>query len=167
MQTALIERTPEWQSILAKSPPDAIVLDVSVESDLAWRILKTIQGSQLARMIPVMFYTSSPDGESLLNLDYLTKPIEMTELTQALDHHFLLAGPDHPVHTFLVVDDEPDTLELHVRIVQSRSASNRVLKARNGREALNHLRQEKIDLVLLDLQTVSYTHLTLPTIYSV
>ncbi len=152
VQTALIERTPEWQSILAKSPPDAIVLDVSVESDLAWRILKTIQGSQLARMIPVMFYTSSPDGESLLNLDYLTKPIEMTELTQALDHHFLLAGPDHPVHTFLVVDDEPDTLELHVRIVQSRSASNRVLKARNGREALNHLRQEKIDLVLLDLQ---------------
>ncbi|MBN2146684.1 MAG: substrate-binding domain-containing protein, partial [Anaerolineales bacterium] len=81
VQTALIERPPDWRSILAKSPPDAILLDVSLESELAWRILKSIQGSPFARMIPVMFYTSSPDGESLLNLDYLTKPIELTELT--------------------------------------------------------------------------------------
>jgi YesN/AraC family two-component response regulator len=41
---------------------------------------------------------------------------------------------------------------MHARILQSRSASNRVLKARDGREALNILAQEKVDLLLLDLQ---------------
>ena len=54
--------------------------------------------------------------------------------------------------TILVVDNEPNTLDLHTRIVQSHSLSNRVLKARNGKEALDILGQETIDLVLLDLQ---------------
>ena len=39
---------------------------------------------------------------------------------------------------FLVVDDDPDTLEMHARIVQRHSASHRVLKARNGLEALDN-----------------------------
>ncbi len=54
--------------------------------------------------------------------------------------------------TILVVDNEPNTLDLHTRIVLSHSLSNRVLKARNGKEALDLLEQEAIDLVLLDLQ---------------
>ena len=41
---------------------------------------------------------------------------------------------------------------MHARIVQAHSASNRVLKARNGREALELLHREIVDLVLLDLQ---------------
>jgi signal transduction histidine kinase/AraC-like DNA-binding protein len=54
--------------------------------------------------------------------------------------------------TILVVDNEPNTLDLHTRIVRSHSLSNRVLKARNGQEALETLEREAIDLVLLDLQ---------------
>jgi len=50
------------------------------------------------------------------------------------------------------VDDEPNTLDLHTRIVQAHSPSNRVLKALGGREALESLAHEMIDLVLLDLQ---------------
>ena len=54
--------------------------------------------------------------------------------------------------TILVVDDEPNTLDLHTRIVQSHSPSNRVIKARSGGEALEVMASETIDLVLLDLQ---------------
>jgi YesN/AraC family two-component response regulator len=54
--------------------------------------------------------------------------------------------------TILVVDNEPNTLDLHTRIVQSHSPSNRVLKTRSGKEALEIMMQEPIDLVLLDLQ---------------
>ena len=52
---------------------------------------------------------------------------------------------------FLVVDDDTDTLEMHARIVQRHSASHRVYKAHNGLEALDILRRERVDLVLLDL----------------
>jgi len=54
--------------------------------------------------------------------------------------------------TILVVDNEPNTLELHTRIVQAHSLSNRVIKAHNGQIALETLERETIDLLLLDLQ---------------
>jgi YesN/AraC family two-component response regulator len=77
----------------------------------------------------------------------------MRELTQALDQHWP-ADPvnrNHPQRTFLVVDDDPATLDLHARIVQSQAPTNRVLKASNGREVLAILAREPVDLVLLDL----------------
>jgi YesN/AraC family two-component response regulator len=88
---------------------------------------------------------------AVLEFDYLTKPIEVAELTRALDQHWLAGGEGAAARTFLVVDDDPDTLEMHARIVQSRSASYRALKARNGVEALQVLDEENVDLVLLDL----------------
>jgi AraC-like DNA-binding protein len=54
--------------------------------------------------------------------------------------------------TILVVDNEPNTLDLHTRIVQSHSPSNRVLQAQSGKQALDVMGQEPIDLVVLDLQ---------------
>ena len=62
-----------------------------------------------------------------------------------------IADTEHPQRTILVVDDDPNTLEMHARIVQSHSPANRVLKARNGLEALAILGREPVDLVLLDL----------------
>lgn len=54
--------------------------------------------------------------------------------------------------TILVVDNEPNTLQLHTRIVQSHSLSNRVLQAGDGQQALEIMERETVDLVLLDLQ---------------
>jgi len=80
----------------------------------------------------------------------LAKSVEFNEL--ALDQQNLMPGIEEQTFTILVVDDEPNTLDLHTRIVQSHSLSNRVLKALGGREALEMLAHETIDLVLLDLQ---------------
>ena len=101
--------------------------------------------------IPVLFYALSQDSGSVVELDYLTKPIELAELTRALDQHWLVSDAKHPQRAFLVVDDDPDTLEMHARIVQGHAATSRVLKARNGLEALEILQHERVDLVLLDL----------------
>jgi YesN/AraC family two-component response regulator len=100
---------------------------------------------------PVLWFSSSYADGSLLELDYLTKPIEITELTRALDQHWLMAGAIRPTRTILIVDDEPATLDMHARIVQAHSAGNRVLKAHDGQAALDVLHQEAVDLVLLDL----------------
>jgi len=52
-------------------------------------------------------------------------------------------------HTILVADDETDTLDL-LEITLGR-AGYRVLRALNGREALDLARSERPDLVLLDI----------------
>jgi YesN/AraC family two-component response regulator len=99
-----------------------------------------------------VFYKSAQPADSLLELEYLTKPIELSELTQALDQHWLTTDNNKPTRTILVVDDEPNTLEMHARIVQTHSEGNHILTAPNGREALAVLQRESVDLVLLDLQ---------------
>ena len=151
VQMALMAEPEDWQSRLATSRPSAIVLDVSVASDQAWHVLKAIKGNPATQGIPVLFYALSPDSGSVLELDYLTKPIELAELTRALDQHWLIAEASATGRTILVVDDDPHTLEMHGRIVQAHSSANRVLTARNGREALDVLSREPVDLVLLDL----------------
>jgi signal transduction histidine kinase/DNA-binding response OmpR family regulator len=152
VQVALMDSSYAWQTQIFESLPDAVLLDVSIASDLGWSVLKTIKDSQSAKKIPVLFYKSSQDDGSIMELDYLTKPIELAELTRALDLQWLMAEGNRSVRTILVVDDEPNTLDMHARIVQSHSSSNHVLKAHNGREALEILKREIIDLVLLDLQ---------------
>ena len=151
VQMALLDQPSRWQSLLVAAPPSAIVLDVTGAPDQGWNVLKMLKANPATQGIPVLFYALSQDSGSVVELDYLTKPIELAELTRALDQHWLVSDAKHPQRAFLVVDDDPDTLEMHARIVQGHAATSRVLKARNGLEALEILQHERVDLVLLDL----------------
>ncbi len=151
VQTALMEESSTWLAQLLVEPPGAVVLDVSEAPDQGWHALRLIKGNPATQAIPVLLYAGSQEGGAVLELDYLTKPIELAELTRALDQRWLVAEAAQSTRTFLVVDDDPDTLDMHARIVQAHAAANRVLKARNGREALEILERVTVDLVLLDL----------------
>ncbi|PWH13866.1 MAG: ATPase [Anaerolineae bacterium] len=148
-----LAKSADWQSLLAVSPPQAIVLEVEGQSSLAWRAMQTIKNLPSSQHIPVLFYTGSAQGQALLNLDYLTKPIEPETLLRALDENLPPADNlAQSVRTFLVVDDDVTALEMLARIIRLHTPSSRVLAAQNGHEALKMLLKEKIDLVLLDLQ---------------
>ena len=152
VQITAMGSSSSWLSKLFEMKPDAVLLDAGLVSDHGWDALTAVKENQAVGDIPVLFYRSSQDGGSVLELEYLTKPIELEALTRLLDRQWLISSTDRQIRTILVVDDELNTLEMHVRIVQSHSSSNRVLKAQNGREALKLLENESIDLVLLDLQ---------------
>jgi signal transduction histidine kinase/AraC-like DNA-binding protein len=151
VKTSFIDENADWLSQVVMSLPGAIVVDMGAAPHQGWGVLKAIKGHPQTQGLPVLFYALSPEGGSVLELDYLTKPIEPTELTRALDQQWLIPETDHDARRILVVDDDPDTLEMHVRIVQAHSHSHKVLMARNGLEALDLLRRERVDLVLLDL----------------
>jgi YesN/AraC family two-component response regulator len=127
------------------------VVDVSTTPHQGWGVLKAIKGHPKTQQLPVLFYSLSPEGGSVLEFDYLTKPIELADLTRALDQHWLVPGTDRGHKAILVVDDDRNTLEMHTRIVQAHAPSHRVLKAQNGLEALDLLQRQPVDLVLLDL----------------
>src|SRR5258706_11920803 len=82
-------------------------------------------------------------------MDPRPKPVSMDELAQALARQGLLAGGEEK--TILIVDDDAGIREMNARIVQAQSTTHRVLKARDGREALEMMRHRPVDLVLLDL----------------
>jgi AraC-like DNA-binding protein len=135
--------------------PEAVVLDREMASERGWKILKVLKGNPATQHVPVLFYTFAGDSGSgsMLEIDYLTKPMGTAELAEALACKGLLDGEEdwEAEKKVLVVDDELGVLEMHARVVESQSPNYRVLRARNGREALEVIREEHPDLVLLDL----------------
>lgn len=147
-----VRRDADWRAQAAQPAPDTILLDLGADPAAGWETLKKIKDRPNMTGVPVVFFSSTQPEASPLQMDYLTKPIDVTALTQTLDQYWLASDPNRPARSILVVDDEPGTLEMHARIVQAHAASNRVLRARTGREAMQILHHEVVDLVLLDLQ---------------
>jgi len=98
-----------------------------------------------------LFFAVNDERGALLELDYLAKPIQPVELAKALNQQSAFAEDDKKDKVLLIVDDNPRTLEMYVRIVQSQSAPYRTITARNAREALAVMEKEHPDLILLDL----------------
>jgi signal transduction histidine kinase/AraC-like DNA-binding protein len=142
----------DWRVWLLAGVPEAVVLDGEVASEQGWEVLKALKENPATQYVPVVFYTLAGDrgSGSMLKIDYLAKPMGTEELMKALECQGLLKDRDVG-KKILVVDDVPTVLEMHARIVESRLPSCRVLRARNGREALKIIREEHPDLVLLDL----------------
>ena len=76
---------------------------------------------------------------------YLTKPITRAELFQAIDQ------VGHEVKTILVVDDQPEMLQLIGRMLVSSEKTFTVVRAKNALNALALLKSRKPDLMILDL----------------
>ena len=140
---------------LLLAAPDVVVLDLDLTSERGWEILKILKENPATKDIPVLFYSIAGDADygSLLEIDYLTKPVESTALVEMLASKGFLGRNGNHVDgkTILIVDDEPGMLELHSRIVKTQLPDGRVLLARDGRQALQFIHEEPPALVLLDL----------------
>ncbi|HEX9332508.1 MAG TPA: substrate-binding domain-containing protein, partial [Anaerolineales bacterium] len=142
-----------WLPYWLKSQPGAVVLEQGTNTEQGWEVIKALRENSLTQDIPVLFYSldRKQDSGSVLELNTLTKPLNKTELIQALERLEINKGTSELGKIILIVDDEPSTLELHARMVAAWSPQCRILKAKNGREALNVIQEAHPDLVLLDL----------------
>jgi signal transduction histidine kinase/DNA-binding LacI/PurR family transcriptional regulator/AraC-like DNA-binding protein len=147
--------TVDWLSWLLPLPPEKIVLDLGLTSERGWDIIKTLKENPATRDIPVLFYAlnEGEDSGSLLDINFMNKPLSTTELAQVLLPHHLIRKSQNggPAPSILVVDDDPEILNLHTRIVETLAHDYRILQAQNGRQALEIIRTERPALVLLDL----------------
>lgn len=146
-----ITESATWSAELLSKSFDAVVLDVAQGKAEGWQALRLLKANPTTRDIPVLFYAATDRSGAILELNYLTKPLELADLTRALDQCWLAGGTAATSRTILVVDDDPHTLDLHARLVQSQAPTHRVLRARSGKEALEILNENGVDLVLLDL----------------
>jgi signal transduction histidine kinase/CheY-like chemotaxis protein len=76
---------------------------------------------------------------------YLVKPVTGKALLRTLEN----LGRE--IKTVLLVDDEPEALQLFSRVLSSSQRDYRILQATSGRRALGLLRQRQPDVLLLDL----------------
>ncbi|MCX7680933.1 MAG: substrate-binding domain-containing protein [Anaerolineae bacterium] len=149
------DETVEWPPAVFSRPPDIIVVDLTLAAAYGWKIMTMLRSNPVTRGVPVL-YCELADNKAegaLIEVDYLTKPVGTKELAEVLAYQGLLGREeaDRREKKILIVDDDPSALDMHARIVAAQSPDYVVLKASNGREALELIRREKPDLVLLDL----------------
>ncbi len=148
-----VAQDKDWLSKLLVSPPGAIVLDESLAAEHGWELLKILKGNPRTANILLLFYALDSDAQtgSVLSFDYLMKPVGEGELLQALARQGLTSEGDDEEKTILIVDDDPGMLEINARILTRHFPAYHILKACNGRVALDILDKTPINLVLLDL----------------
>jgi signal transduction histidine kinase/DNA-binding LacI/PurR family transcriptional regulator/AraC-like DNA-binding protein len=143
---------------LQENPPGAVVLDLLPVSDQGWNIMKTLKEHPATQDIPVLFFSllADQDSGSVIEMEYLSKPVDTAELVRTLERHGL--GKLNINHKktpggkkIMLIDDEPGILELHTRMVKSLLPDSQIMAARDGREGLAMMRREFPDLLLLDL----------------
>jgi CheY-like chemotaxis protein len=92
-----------------------------------------------------------PDEAYMPVQAFLEKPFKPSELLSEIQQLLALRGSikEKGMGKILVVDDDPDFVSIVTRIL--RAAGYEVVAAANGAQALEAMRQQKPDLVLLDI----------------
>jgi signal transduction histidine kinase/AraC-like DNA-binding protein/CheY-like chemotaxis protein len=139
-----------WKTKVKAMAPAAILLDRSLASDLGWQLIQALRAEPTIQGVPLLFYSLNPESAqgSVLELDYLTKPLSAEQLVGHLPAS--VAGKP-ALRTVLLVDDDAELLDLHARLMRSLIPDCQVHLARDGRQAIDLMRQVRPDLVLLDL----------------
>ena len=128
--------------------PAAIVLDIMLEGEEAWRFLIDTKHHEATHNIPFVVVTSTRDERKARNLgadDYLDKPVDPTQFLQVLDE---LTGARVAIKV-LVVDDEEISRYL-VRQLLPRGAFY-LREAGDAMTGIGLARKEKPDVIVLDL----------------
>jgi CheY-like chemotaxis protein len=138
----------EGLRLAAEAHPGLIVLDVMMPRMDGWEVLKRLKADPALAQIPVVMLTILDEAEKGLALgaaDYLFKPIDRAQLTQALGRF----QPIPALAKVLVVEDDLPTQLALQRILQAEGWE--ASPAMDGLEALEHLRREPVGVILLDL----------------
>jgi signal transduction histidine kinase/CheY-like chemotaxis protein len=132
---AEVSRSPA-QALIVNAPPSFLGTEA------------TAQLNDLPYGTPTVICWVPGDEEAARQLGvvrYLVKPVTREALLAAL------ADLEGEVANVLLVDDKPEVLQLFGRVLASADRPYRVLRATNGAQALDMLRQRHPDVMLLDL----------------
>lgn len=138
---------------------DLIILDVYMPDMDGIEVLKKIKSDSKTRDTPVIMLSADSSSKLIRKClllgaaDYLTKPLIMDLARNRIEINLRNQGLVTPAIgsglAILIVDDHPLNIALLDRLITK--LGHRAIPATNGKEALQKLKDEKPDLVLLDI----------------
>jgi signal transduction histidine kinase/CheY-like chemotaxis protein len=130
---------------LEDGPAHAIVLNLA-DPDCVWPLVRTARNVMPGTPILGCSVPRRVERAAALGaLGHLVKPVGRDDLKRALE------ATGRPVRRVLVVDDDPDALQLFSRMLWVCDETLEVSTASSGQEALELLRSSTPDLMLLDI----------------
>jgi signal transduction histidine kinase/CheY-like chemotaxis protein len=143
-----MDEQTDWLSDVIATPPAVLIMGNSLAMRMGWAIIGMLKRQPATDHIPVLVYSldTGNDRGEFLELNYNHKPLRHDQLADELTRY---CQPKNGQHTVLVVDDDPDILDLHSRMVNQIGCQ--AITAQNGVEALQEIERNRPDLILLDL----------------
>jgi len=126
-------------------PAQALVVNCPSPADLLVLMEKARQEIPHTPIIGCCVPPSTERAKAAGAISYLLKPIDHVKLEDAI------SSIGSPVRRILVMDDEPDACMLLSLLLKTLDQSFEVTTAFSGEQGLEKLRNEKPDLVLLDV----------------
>jgi|GEM_PF-283835 len=145
VETEAVSSLGEATTALSRMPADALLVNSASVSET----LRQLTANALIPSHTPVIVCSIPgvrEASAALGVfDLFVKPVAREVLLDALNRLGLKTG------TILIVDDEPDALQLFGRMLAASGRGYHTLLARDGQEALNILEESRPDVILLDL----------------
>jgi signal transduction histidine kinase/DNA-binding response OmpR family regulator/CHASE3 domain sensor protein len=135
----------EAVAIAQRQPPDVITLDLLMPDGDGWWVVERLQEDPRTASIPLVIVTGTDGATPDVEGPVVRKPFDRTHLIASLRSR--LDGRRQP--TVLVADDDADVRHVVRETLQRQGC--RVVEAADGREALDLIRRERFELVVLDL----------------
>ena len=137
-------------TVAGATPPDAIVLDVTLPGIDGWEVIRRLKADARLAGIPVFFASIVDDRQAGLELgarDYFVKPVDQASLLGALAQ--TLADRSSP--RVLVVEDDDQVRRAIEQGLRAGGAD--VVACAEGRDGLELSRTGNFDLIVCDMQT--------------
>jgi signal transduction histidine kinase/CheY-like chemotaxis protein len=135
--------------VLQQVRPTAIMLDIMLEGQNGWTLLRELKGDATTRSIPVLVITIIDNEKQALALGadgFLIKPADRLPLLNKLNTLI----NKNSLQKILLIDDDPAYRYLVKQLLVNTQLS--ILEAANGQEGLNLAEHERPSAIVLDLE---------------
>lgn len=145
VELAVVRSLEQAVEALQQVPAHAVLLNLATFDDARQQM--EVFRQEIAGT-PIIGCSVPPRVEraiALGALGHLIKPVTRADLKQAIQ------AVGNPVKRVLVVDDDPDALDLFSHMLYICDSDLEIMTASNGEEALERVRRDSPDLMLLDI----------------
>jgi DNA-binding response OmpR family regulator len=154
--TRVVHSTAEARELLHQEHFDGMTLDLMLPDSDGISVLRELRANEKTRDLPVVVVSAHAEqglqelkGDALGVADWLDKPIDGQRLVMAVEKAALRRLPNSGKPCILHVEDDQDVIRVVQHILHDDAD---ISPATNIEQALQLLRQQSFDLVLLDMQ---------------
>ncbi len=131
--------------------PDAIILDLQLPDISGWGVLNGLKNNPDLRHIPVHIMSAEDENLAAFRqgaMGFLTKPVSREALEGAFQKidRFVAGG----INLLLLVEDDADLRQTIYNLLSRKNIE--IIETETGKAALNLLRSQPIDCMILDLK---------------
>jgi len=145
-----LRASDDLDAVVQRQQPAALAWDMTDAQLGDWVLLRRLRNHPQLSQAPFILYGREGGRETRLGVgmtNFVAKPTDGDTLMEAID----AVCPSEGLGPILIVDDDPQILNLYRRVVEDECPGYSIHTASNGAEAVSLMREQVPSLVILDL----------------